>query len=152
MFNVQESLYYNESRPAGLLYMVHDPYEWPNIARFIPVGSASGVRIFATSYYISNDVKSLSVSYRKCIYQSTTKYSGALYLDNMQYLRTNCISACRQLHMSKFCNCSMDFLFPDKMGKRKSVKRHFGRSQSYVSILQENTDHVQQPILPVCTM
>lgn len=117
--NVKQSKFYNESRPLGLLYIVHDPYEWPNIARFMPAGSASSIRILATTFYVTEDVKSLPIEARDCLY-SQGKPNGAMadvYLERLPYLQPNCIAKCRMLHMNQYCNCTLE-IFYDLEGEK----------------------------------
>lgn len=114
---MQQSRYYNETRPMGVLFIVHDPYEWPNTARFIPTGSNSGVRISATNFYASNDVHKLSIKQRQCVYNEERFSQKLMHLEGLPYQRPNCISQCRQVHMVMFCNCSIDLFFPDQ-GRR----------------------------------
>ena len=111
---VHQSKYVNESRPLGTLFFVHDPFEWPNIARFIPAEATSAVRIWATTFYVSGDVHDLPLKQRQCILHDERKWKSGLALP---YLRPNCISECRQVHTMKFCNCSIDILFPSGNGE-----------------------------------
>lgn len=107
-YKVQRSRYVNVSRPTGLLFILHNPWEWPNSARFIPTGVTRAVRIWATTFYVSPEVRELPEAERKCMFQRRK----TVYLDGLPYLRPNCISDCRQAHSLKYCNCSVDFLFP----------------------------------------
>lgn len=116
-FNVRQSEFPNASRPLGLLFSVHDPYEWPNIARFVPAGSTSAVRIYGTAFYVSPEVRNLDIHTRKCVHNEERVSLNMMFLHGLPYLRPNCISACRRYHMMKFCNCSMDILFPDNDGE-----------------------------------
>lgn len=34
------------------------------------------------------------------------------HLPGLPYMRANCMSECRRVHMMKFCNCSVGFQFP----------------------------------------
>lgn len=110
----------------GVLFIVHDPYEWPNIARFIPTGSNSGVRISATNFYASNDVHKLPIKQRQCVYNEERIGQKLMYLEGLPYQRANCISQCRQVHMVKFCNCSMDLFFPDQGRMTLNEKSSYG--------------------------
>lgn len=112
---VPQSWYYNATRPMGVLFIVHDPYEWPNSARFIPTGSVSGVRISATTFYASKEVRDLPIRQRQCVYSDGVS----------PYLRPNCISECRQRHLVKYCNCSIDLFFRNDQGRRFVKSRSF---------------------------
>lgn len=114
-YKVKQSIYYNASRPAGLLFMVHNPYEWPNIARFIPAGATRGVRIWATTFYVSPEVQDLPIRQRQCIYQKGKVAEKWTHLEGLPYLRPNCVSECRRMHMMQYCNCSVDIFFPQNV-------------------------------------
>lgn len=34
-------------------------------------------------------------------------------LAELPYQRANCMSECRQIYMHKYCNCSLDFFYPN---------------------------------------
>lgn len=55
-------------QPSGFLVIVHDPYQWPNSASFIPSGSATSIVIKPTYYYTSPDVHRLAAVDRQCIF------------------------------------------------------------------------------------
>lgn len=101
---------YPESKqPSGFLIIVHDPLQWPNSANFIPSGSATSIVIKPTYYYTSPDVHGLTPFDRQCIYPGEEDFST---LPGTEYLRSNCVSECRQKHMLQYCNCTVDFFYP----------------------------------------
>lgn len=55
-------------QPSGFLVIVHDPFQWPNSASFIPSGSATSIVIKPTYFYTSPDVHRLSPIDRQCIF------------------------------------------------------------------------------------
>lgn len=121
---MKQSMHFNATRPTGLLFIVHNPYEWPNIARFVPAGSTGAVRIWATTFYVSKEVKNLPVRQRQCINNENSK-AIVMKLDGLRYLKANCMSECHQHHMAKFCNCSLALLFYDINGKAFQFFKEF---------------------------
>ncbi|KAG5674514.1 hypothetical protein PVAND_004476 [Polypedilum vanderplanki] len=101
-----------ESSQIGIQAIVQHPFEHPNNGQFIAVKSVASLIIKPTVFSTSDDVRNLDPADRQCYYNQEATQLNLTHLIGMPYNRANCMSACRQQHLKKFCNCSVSFLFP----------------------------------------
>uniref|UniRef100_A0A336LTZ8 CSON001499 protein n=1 Tax=Culicoides sonorensis TaxID=179676 RepID=A0A336LTZ8_CULSO len=107
-----------KSEDLGIMVIVGNPFEWPSFGYFIPAGTSTGVSIRPTYSYATENVKNLEVKERLCIFDHelhkkiNNEEVMTLPLPLKKYYVGNCYSECRQRHMIKFCNCTIDFFYP----------------------------------------
>ncbi|XP_063706306.1 pickpocket protein 19-like [Culicoides brevitarsis] len=102
----------------GLMVIVGNPFEWPSNGYLVPAGTNTGVSVHPTYSYSTENIYHLAINERMCIFDEDIKLN---HIDNASVMRLplrldryyvgNCYSECRQQHMIKFCNCTIDFFY-----------------------------------------
>lgn len=101
--------------------MVHHPMQWPYSKHIIPAGAHANVVIKPTFSYATPDVKRLAIGDRNCLFPDEIAKLKVKTLLGTQYMRENCIAACRQSYTISLCNCTLDFLYPDSNYRKCNV-------------------------------
>lgn len=108
----------NKSESLGLLVAVGNPGEWASNGYLVPAGTNTGVSVRPTYSYGTENINSLDVDERMCIFDDelhkkiNNEQVMTLPLPMDKYYVGNCYSECRQRHMIKFCNCTIDYFYP----------------------------------------
>lgn len=106
------------SEDLGLMVLVGNPFEWPMFGYNIPAGTNTGISIRPTYSYATENINSLDVNERMCIfdYELHAKINNepvlSLPIPLDKYYSGNCFAQCHQLYMMKFCNCTIDYFYP----------------------------------------
>lgn len=107
-----------KSENSGLMVIVGNPWEWPSYGYLVPAGTNTGVSVRPTYSYATDNINDLEIQERMCIFDEEihTKINNEavmrLPLPFDRYYIGNCYSECRQQHMIKFCNCTIDYFYP----------------------------------------
>ncbi|CAO1307599.1 unnamed protein product [Diamesa serratosioi] len=93
----------SHNQEAGIIAIINDPWEWPQNSIFVAAGSRKILALKPIVFSTSDDVANLDPDDRQCYYSVRKR---------LPYMRANCMSECRRVHMLKYCNCSVGFQFP----------------------------------------
>lgn len=120
------------NQEAGIIAIINNPWEWPQNSIFVAAGSRTSLALKPIVFSTSDDVANLDPDDRQCYYsvrnnvlwwffvendeiifsQNEMDKYQLIHLPGLPYMRANCMSECRRVHMLKFCNCSVGFQFP----------------------------------------
>ncbi|XP_037910068.1 pickpocket protein 19-like [Hermetia illucens] len=98
--------------PIGMMVIIHHPFGWPNDGLFVPAGTSAAVALKPMLSYAMPSTRRYDPVSRDCIFVDEASDPKYLNLRGLQYMKTNCLSACRQNYMVDKCNCTVEPFFP----------------------------------------
>ncbi|EDW63485.1 pickpocket protein 19 [Drosophila virilis] len=96
----------------GIDVMVTEPYVWHKDPFHIPADTQTTLEIEPTIYFYDNDTRSVSSDQRECVFDDERNSRDFKSLLGYIYMIENCQSECHQEYLVRYCNCTMDLLFP----------------------------------------
>ncbi|ALC39056.1 ppk7, partial [Drosophila busckii] len=124
----------------GIEVMVTEPYVWHKDPFFIPANTQTILEMEPTIYFYDNDTRAVGSDQRQCVFDNEHGSRDFKSLLGYIYMIENCQSECHQEYLVRFCNCTMDLLFPP--GQYRSC-----RSQDLACLATHNDKllHSYQP-------
>lgn len=114
--------------------MITEPNVWHTPPYLVPANTQTAIEIEPTIYFYDNDTRSVSSDQRHCVFDVGEQTLSTLYKLNQQfillllqdehnsrdfkslmgyiYMIENCQSECHQEYLVRYCNCTLDLLFP----------------------------------------
>ncbi|XP_023175133.2 pickpocket protein 19 [Drosophila hydei] len=96
----------------GIDVMVTEPYVWHKDPFRIPADTETTLEIEPTIYFYDNETRSVSSDQRQCVFDDERNSRDFKSLLGYIYMIENCQSECHQEYLVRYCNCTMDLLFP----------------------------------------
>ncbi|XP_034099225.2 pickpocket protein 19 [Drosophila nasuta] len=115
----------------GIDVMLTEPYVWHNRPYSVPADTHTMIEIEPTIYFFDNETRSVSSDQRQCVFDDEHNSRDFKSLMGYIYMIENCQSECHQEYLVRYCNCTMDLLFPP--GQYRSC-----RSQDLVCLADNN--------------
>ncbi|KAL7738778.1 hypothetical protein ACLKA6_014553 [Drosophila palustris] len=115
----------------GIEVMLTEPYVWHNSPYSVPANTQTSIEIEPTIYFYDNDTRSVSSDQRQCVFDDEHNSRDFKSLLGYIYMIENCQSECHQEYLVRYCNCTMDLLFPP--GQYRSC-----RSQDLLCLAENN--------------
>ncbi|EDW02982.1 pickpocket protein 19 [Drosophila grimshawi] len=115
----------------GIDVMVTEQYVWHKDPFSIPADTKVDIELDPTIYFYDNDTRSVSSDQRQCVFDDEHNSRDFKSLVGYIYMIENCQSECHQEYLMRYCNCTMDLLFPP--GQFRSC-----RSQDLYCLAQHN--------------
>ncbi|EDW76260.1 uncharacterized protein Dwil_GK15363 [Drosophila willistoni] len=119
----------------GISVMVTEPYVWHNNPYKVPANTDTALEIEPVIYFYDNDTRGVRSNQRQCVFDDEHNSEDFKSLQGYIYMIENCQSECHQEYLVRYCNCTVDLLFPP--GQYRSC-----RSQDLLC-LAENNDHLK---------
>ncbi|XP_068151813.1 pickpocket protein 19 [Drosophila tropicalis] len=119
----------------GISVMVTEPYVWHNNPYKVPANTETALEIEPVIYFYDNDTRGVRSNQRQCVFDDEHNSEDFKSLQGYIYMIENCQSECHQEYLVRYCNCTVDLLFPP--GQYRSC-----RAQDLLC-LAENNDHLQ---------
>ncbi|XP_036322619.1 pickpocket protein 19-like, partial [Rhagoletis pomonella] len=107
-----EKHYPKSNSEKGVLVMIAEPSVWHQDALNIPANTRTMIEVEPVTYYYDNNTRGLGSKLRECIFDDENNSKNFRTLQGYVYMIENCQSECHQQYLVKYCNCTMDLLFP----------------------------------------
>ncbi|XP_058975849.1 pickpocket protein 19-like, partial [Musca domestica] len=104
--------HYSSEVEKGILVMVSEPKVWHREPFFIPENTDTTVGIDPTIYFYDENTRSLTSAQRQCVFHDEHHLHDFKVLEGFDYMIENCHAECHRGYLEKYCNCTMDILFP----------------------------------------
>ncbi|SPP86159.1 pickpocket protein 19 [Drosophila guanche] len=115
----------------GIDVMVTEPFVWHKDPFYVPANTETSLEIEPIIYFYDNDTRGVSSAQRQCVFDDEHTSQDFKSLLGYVYMIENCQSQCHQEYLVRFCNCTMDLLFPP--GQYRSC-----RSQDLLCLAEHN--------------
>ncbi|XP_050319209.1 pickpocket protein 19-like [Bactrocera neohumeralis] len=102
----------SSTNEKGVNVMISEPNVWHKDPINILENMHALVEVEPEMYFHDNSTRRLSTESRECIFNDETKSKYFRTLHGYVYMIENCQSECHQQYLVKFCNCTLDLLFP----------------------------------------
>ncbi|XP_065356449.1 pickpocket protein 19-like [Calliphora vicina] len=109
---LNEERHYNKDNEKGLMVSVMEPEVFYKEPYWVPANTETVVEVEPVIYLYDNDTRSLSSAQRKCVFNDERNSYDFKSLLGFNYMNENCQTQCHQEYLLKYCNCTMDLLFP----------------------------------------
>ncbi|XP_055847338.1 pickpocket protein 19-like isoform X2 [Episyrphus balteatus] len=96
----------------GILVTIHEPPVWSTDAYFIPWKTETSVEVDPVIYFYDEDTRVVKSGLRKCVFEDERNSEDFKSLPGHVYMYENCLSQCRAEYLMRYCNCTLDLLFP----------------------------------------
>ncbi|XP_033173375.1 pickpocket protein 19 [Drosophila mauritiana] len=100
------------SAMKGIDVMVTEPFVWHNNPFFVPANTETTLEIEPVIYFYDNDTRGVRSDQRQCVFDDEHNSKDFKSLQGYVYMIENCQSECHQEYLVRYCNCTMDLLFP----------------------------------------
>ncbi|XP_053958286.1 pickpocket protein 19-like [Anastrepha ludens] len=107
-----EKHYPKSTNEKGLQIMIAEPLVWHQTAMSIPENTHTMMEVEPVIYYYDNNTRGLGSKLRECIFNNERNNKNFRTLNGYVYMIENCQSECHQQYLVKYCNCTLDLLFP----------------------------------------
>ncbi|KAH8272146.1 hypothetical protein KR018_003547 [Drosophila ironensis] len=96
----------------GIDVMVTEPFVWHSHPFNIPANTETTLEIEPIIYFYDNDTRGVRSDQRQCVFDDERNSEDFRSLQGYVYMIENCQSECHQEYLVRYCNCTMDLLFP----------------------------------------
>ncbi|XP_055914436.1 pickpocket protein 19-like [Eupeodes corollae] len=96
----------------GILVTIHEPPVWSTNPFFIPWNTQTSIEVDPVIYFTDEETRVVPSGLRKCVFQDERNSEDFKSLPGHVYMIENCFSQCHQEHLMRYCNCTLDLLFP----------------------------------------
>ncbi|XP_037959101.1 pickpocket protein 19-like [Teleopsis dalmanni] len=124
--------YPNNTNDKGINVMINEPNVWDSDNFNVPIDTRAMCILEPIMYFFDKATRSISSSQRHCVFSDEITSANFKSLPGFIYMFENCESQCHQEYMMRFCNCTMDLLFPmdfvrysHLQDEEKYVRNHF---------------------------
>ncbi|XP_018794741.1 PREDICTED: pickpocket protein 19-like [Bactrocera latifrons] len=107
-----EKQYPRSTNEKGVKVMIVEPNVWHMDPMNIPENTHTMIEVEPVVYFYDNNTRGLGSKLRECIFDDEEGARNVRTLQGYVYMIENCQSECHQQYLVKFCNCTMDLLFP----------------------------------------
>ncbi|XP_039952850.1 pickpocket protein 19-like [Bactrocera tryoni] len=107
-----EKQYPKSTNKKGVNVMIVEPTVWHKDPMNIPENTHTMIEVEPVVYFYDNNTRGLGSKLRECIFDDEGGARNFRTLQGYVYMIENCQSECHQQYLVKFCNCTMDLLFP----------------------------------------
>ncbi|XP_037959098.1 pickpocket protein 19 [Teleopsis dalmanni] len=107
-----ENNFPNRISERGVSVMVTEPFVWHKDPYIIPENTQTTVEIEPIIYFYDNDTRIISSDQRQCVFADERNSLDYKTLQGYVYMIENCESQCHQEYLVRYCNCTLDLLFP----------------------------------------
>ncbi|XP_013101051.2 pickpocket protein 19 [Stomoxys calcitrans] len=119
---IDKEKHYSYEVERGITVMITEPNVWHRDPYFIQENTETTIGIDPTIYQHDDNTRSLSSTQRQCIFHDEHEKYDLMVLPGFEYNIENCEAECHQMHLEKYCNCTMDLLFPPGKHRYCGVK------------------------------
>ncbi|XP_041564724.1 pickpocket protein 19 [Drosophila elegans] len=96
----------------GIDVMVTEPFVWHSNPFYIPANTETTLEIEPVIYFYDNDTRGVRSDQRQCVFDDERHSKDFKSLQGYVYMIENCQAECHQEYLVRYCNCTMDLLFP----------------------------------------
>ncbi|KAI8121516.1 Pickpocket protein 19 [Lucilia cuprina] len=109
---LNEDKHYHQDNEKGVTVAVLEPGVFHRDPFFVPANTETAVEVEPVAYFHDNGTRNLPFARRKCIFNEETSLYASTSLPNFPYMLENCFTLCYQEYLMRYCNCTIDILFP----------------------------------------
>ncbi|XP_065356446.1 pickpocket protein 19-like [Calliphora vicina] len=109
---LNEDKHYYQDNEKGVTVAVLEPGVFHRDPIFVPANTETVVEVEPVVYFYDNGTRSVSSAQRKCRFNDEPPSFEYKNLPGFPYMLENCHSQCYQEYLLRYCNCTMDILFP----------------------------------------
>ncbi|XP_075153777.1 pickpocket protein 19-like [Haematobia irritans] len=119
---INKEKHYSNDVEKGITVMITEPNVWHRDPYFIQENTETTIGIDPTIYFYDENTRSLTSTQRQCIFDDEHENHDLMVLPGFEYKIENCQSECHQQYLEKYCNCTMNLLFPPGNHRSCGVK------------------------------
>ncbi|XP_065356448.1 pickpocket protein 19-like [Calliphora vicina] len=109
---LNEEKHYRQDNEKGITVGVMEPEVFHRDPYWVPANTETVVEVEPVVYFYDNDTRSLSSAQRQCFFKDEQNSNDFKTLYGFTYMIENCQTQCHQEYLLKYCNCTLDLLFP----------------------------------------
>ncbi|KAM7351044.1 pickpocket protein 19-like [Cochliomyia hominivorax] len=107
---VNEHKHYRKDNEKGISVAVMEPEVYHRDPVWIPASTLTSVEVEPVVYFHDNGTRRLAS--RSCVFKDEHNSMNLKNLIGFTYMFENCHAQCHQEYLVKYCNCTVDLLFP----------------------------------------